>query len=284
MNSIIISELFTNRNNISFVKYLNEIKNIRVLDPDEEYELSISAKNGNKQSINKLVEHNLKFVITVAKQYATNKVKLEDLVNEGNLGLVIAANRFDPTRGFKFISYAIWWIRKKIIVFITDNGKTVRIPSNKTNMSRSVRKKYQRLEQKYEHPPTLYQILNNSDCDFTEKDIKFFLENENSITLSLDDNNENNPDFSNYFKLTKNTSGIINTDFFLTEADNHYFIESLMDGLNEKEKLVIILFYGLYGKSPLRLKEIGLTLDLTSERVRQIKYKAINKLKLKLNK
>jgi len=293
----ISKERITGRETQSFTLYLQEVSKIERLTVDEEYELSMKAFNGDKTSLDELVRGNLRFVISVAKQYVTNENTLEDLVNEGNYGLTLAANEFDPTKGFKFITYAVWWIRKTIIMSINDNNRTVRLPYNKLTIISKLRDSFGTLEQIYERPPTmneLYEFLNlnftmselypedgtDAICDVQFKDVQFFYENDKesigSIDRPVDDSETNTNLFSDL--LEDNTFG--EADKTLTDIDTNSTLIRLLSVLKtEMEKNVMISLFGLDGKEALSIREVADNLGMTNERVRQIKNKCCESLK-----
>lgn len=263
-----------------------EVKNIPILTPDEEYEISIHAQGGDEVALSKLINHNLRFVISVAKQYATEDLKLEDLVNEGNLGLVIAAKRFDPSRGFKFISYGVWWIRRSILAYISEHSRTIRLPSNKNSIIIKIKQRSNALEQSLGYKPTFFELSESLGGDFTDKEIEFYLDNEAFDMLSIDANVENSEYDTSYSELLKSTGdncGVIRTDHFTKNGDSEDSIKRMLKMLkNDKERKVLTLIYGLDGGDPLKLQAVSIELNITSERVRQIRDKALLKLKKEL--
>jgi RNA polymerase primary sigma factor len=187
MKPLLITEKITSRETDSFNKYLRDIDAIPMLSVDEEYETALEAAKGDKEAIDKLVRSNLRFVVSVAKQYDNPEVKLEDLVNEGNMGLMRAAERFDPSRGFKFISYAVWWIRNRILEYLTKHSRLIKLPSNRVVHLNKMYEIVSNLEQEIERKASHNEIIEAlEEAEFTEGDIIFFLEMADNRTLSLD--------------------------------------------------------------------------------------------------
>ena len=273
-------EEITNRENKSFSKYLLEISAIDILDADEEYELAILMKGGDEKALELLVLHNLRFVVSVAKQYVTPTLKLEDLVNEGNEGLFIGAKRFDPTRGFKFISYGVWWIRRSILAYISEHSRTIRIPNNKNNIMYKLKSRCEILEQELEHIPTLAEMVNELSDEFSTKDIIFYHNNETSNIVSLDAPVINDGPYQNEIAGDYINSGVHSMEEIIENDYTKFIVRKLLDALpKENHKKVLIMIFGLNGEEPLTLKSVGLKLGLTSERVRQIRDIALSKLK-----
>jgi len=281
MRPLIITESITRRETASFKRYLQEVDNIPVLTPDEEYELALRAKDGDEKARNELVSRNLRFVISVAKQYSNSKVGLEDLVNEGNLGLIEASKRFDPTTGFKFISYGVWWIRRCIMEYLTKHSRTIRIPSNQAANITKLTGLVGELEQSLERKATKDEIMSHppiAECDFSDKDIKFFMNIEVTNTASLDkpfgDEGEGtliDTIESNVFETTDHTGKV--------EADK-INVEILVNLLpKEMQRRIIVRFFGLDGDEAQTLQQIADMLDISRERARQVFNQAIDILK-----
>jgi len=274
-----INETITNRDNNSFKKYLFEINSIPILTPDEEYELALQAFEGDKESRRLLVEHNLRFVVSVAKQYVTNELKLEDLVNEGNLGLLTAADKFDPTKGFKFISYGVWWIKRNILSYIADHGRTIRLPNNKNNIIHKLNGKFEELEQTIERRPNFDELLDFVGDEFSITDVAFYMDSISTKIISLDAPIQDDGSETAYSSMVKDEN-VVRTDHLVNNQDSMYNIEKMLSVLkNDNERQVLTLLYGLDGNDTLKLKNVGVILGLTSERVRQIRDAA--KLKLR---
>lgn len=286
MKALVISERITDRQTESFKKYLKEVHNIPRITVDEEYELSLRIQNGDEEARNKLVKANLRFVISVAKQYPTSKVSIEDLVNEGNYGLIEASKRFDPTTGFKFISYAVWWIRRYIIEFLTKTSRTIRIPSNQAANITKLTKIINELEQNLERKPTFNELMDYQpivDGEFSENDIKFFINLEVTNTSSLD---KTFGDDSNSTLVDTIESNFLDpNDNDIYRSDNQIKSEILIKQLDGKpmQKLVIMRLFGLGGYEAQSLKQIAEYLEISRERARQIKDNALRTLKSKVN-
>ncbi len=269
-----ISKQFTNRDSHSLDKYLQEIGKVDLLTPDLEIEYSIKIKRGDQIALEKLVKANLRFVVSVAKQYQNQGLSLGDLINEGNLGLIKAAKRFDETRGFKFISYAVWWIRQSILQSLAEQSRIVRLPLNRVGALNKIGKAYNSLEQEYEREPTTEEIAKELDMDLDEvsetlkmgtrhvsMDAPFSQGEENSLLDVLASDENPLPDTS------------------LMSASLRNEIERALSTLTDRESEVIKLYFGFDGEHSLTLEEIGEQFHLTRERVRQIKEKAIRRLR-----
>jgi len=282
MKAITITDTFTNRDSDSFNKYLNEVAQIRILTSDEEYEIALLAATGDEKYIELLIKHNLRFTISVANQYKTKILKLEDLVNEGNVGLIMAAKRFDPSRGFKFISYAVWWIRRYILIYINEHGTSIRLPSNKSNMLHKIKIEFDLMEQKLERRPNYNELVSELENKFTDEEISFYYDSLNSRISSLDSMITNEGSETALSNLIENTTGL-NVESFVKDGDSKYNIETMLSILDKPhERDVITYLFGLDDKEPLRLRTIGFILGLSSERVRQVRDIAIRKLKIGL--
>jgi len=274
----------TSRDSNALKAYFNDIKSINILTTDEEYEIAFLAYEGDENAREQLVKHNLRFVISVAKQYETTTLKLEDLINEGNVGLVIASTKFDPSRGFKFLSYAVWWIRRYILAYIADNGKTIRLPNNKINIITKIKDRYNTLEQILQREPTYDEILDEVENEFNEDEVHFFFTSRNNYITSLDAP-VGDVEFGRNDSLSDliPDESVIKTSHFVDIIDSEYRQNSMLRLLDKDlEREVINLSYGLDGRAPLPLKTIGFLLGLTSERVRQIKEISLSKLKQKV--
>jgi RNA polymerase primary sigma factor len=279
MKKFRINETITNRDNDSFKKYLLEVSAIDVLTVDEEYEIAVQAHQGDEKCLELLVKHNLRFVISVAKQYVKHELKLEDLVNEGNLGLIYAAERFDPTLGFKFISYGVWWIKRSILAYIADHGRTIRLPNNKNNVMHKLNGKFEELEQLIEKRPTYSELLEYVEGEFSPSDVAFYVDTTSSAMISLDATIKNDGSETAYSNLIKDNN-VVRTDYLVNDKDSDYNITQMLKLLkNDNERKVLTYVFGLDGGEPLKLKNIGLILGLTSERVRQIRDAALSKLR-----
>jgi len=272
-----ISKQYTNRESQSLDKYLQEIGKVDLLTPDEEIELAkkIKAGGGGAQSaLEKLTKANLRFVVSVAKQYQNQGLSLGDLINEGNLGLIKAAKRFDETRGFKFISYAVWWIRQSILQALAEQSRIVRLPLNRVGALNKIGKKFSELEQSYEREPSASELAQELDMTLFEVadtlkisgrhisvDAPFAQGEDNRLLDVIQDDRQPNPD---------------NT---LMSESLKVEVRRALATLSEREAEVIRLYFGLDREHSLTLEEIGEKFNLTRERVRQIKEKAIRRLR-----
>jgi len=276
MRELKITKSITNREASSFDKYLQEIAKEEMVSIEEEVLLAQRIHQGDKNALDKLCKANLRFVVSVAKQYQNQGVSLPDLINEGNLGLIKASQRFDETRGFKFISYAVWWIRQSILKAIADHSRIVHIPLNKQARLSKVKKSFSRLEQEYERDPSFQEIAD--DLELEEEDVSIVLgikSNEKDVSM---DATVLGPEFETNF-LDTFISKEEPTDFLLIQASLKEEIRRALNTLSKPEKEVIELSFGLGGLASMTLDEIGCYLNLTRERVRQIKEKAIRRLK-----
>ncbi len=274
MRQLKIMKQVTNRDSSSVDKYLNEISKIELLTPDEEVELAKRIKQGDRNALDKLVKANLRFVVSVSKQYQNQGLTLADLINEGNLGLIKAAERFDETKGFKFISYAVWWIRQTILQAVAEQARIVRLPQNKIGSLNKISKTISTLEQKYEREPSLTELSDAIGID--QEVISEYLRSA-SKPISMDA-----PVYEEDERSIHET--IPNTD--TPSPDNILLNESLkleisrsLSVLSIREQSILQMFFGLNFNHPLTLDEISKELNLTRERVRQLKDKAIKHLK-----
>ena len=274
MRQLKISKQITNRESQSLDKYLQEIGKVDLLTPDEEVILAQKIREGAQLSLERLTKANLRFVVSVAKQYQNQGLSLGDLINEGNLGLIKAAQRFDETRGFKFISYAVWWIRQSILQALAEQSRIVRLPLNKIGSINKINKMYALLEQSNERPPTAEEIA--KELDMTVNDVKESMKN-SGRHLSMDAPLVEGEDSNLYDVLRSGESP--NPDRELIQESLRTEIERSLETLTPREADVVRLYFGLGDQHPMTLEEIGETFDLTRERVRQIKEKAIRRLK-----
>jgi RNA polymerase primary sigma factor len=274
MRQLKISKQITNRESQSLDKYLQEIGKVDLLTPDEEVKLAQQIREGDQQALERLTKANLRFVVSVAKQYQNQGLSLGDLINEGNLGLIKAAQRFDETRGFKFISYAVWWIRQSILQALAEQSRIVRLPLNRVGSLNKISKTFSELEQKFEREPSpeeLAEVLEVSTNEVVDTlkisgrhvsmDAPFVQGEENSLLDVLENDSEDKPD-----------AGLIN-DSLRRE------VQRALSTLTQREADVITLYFGLNGEHAMTLEEIGEKFNLTRERVRQIKEKAIRRLR-----
>lgn len=274
MRQLKITKQVTNRETASLDKYLQEIGKVDLITADEEVELAQRIKAGDQRALEKLTKANLRFVVSVAKQYQNQGLTLPDLINEGNLGLIKAAQRFDETRGFKFISYAVWWIRQSILQALAEQSRIVRLPLNKIGSINKINKTYAFLEQAHERPPSPEEIA--KELDMTINDVKESLKNAGRH-VSMDAPLIEGEDSNLYDVLRSGESP--NPDRDLLHESLRTEIERALETLTPREADVIRLYFGLGDQHPMTLEEIGETFDLTRERVRQIKEKAIRRLK-----
>ena len=274
MRQLKISKQITNRESQSLDKYLQEIGKVDLLMADEEVELAQRIREGDQLALEKLTKANLRFVVSVAKQYQNQGLSLGDLINEGNLGLIKAAQRFDETRGFKFISYAVWWIRQSILQALAEQSRIVRLPLNRVGSLNKISKTFSELEQRFEREPSpeeLAEVLEVTTSEVVDTlkisgrhvsmDAPFVQGEDNTLLDVLENDAEVTPD-----------QGLMNDSL---RRD----VQRALSTLTQREADVIALYFGLNGGHPMTLEEIGERFDLTRERVRQIKEKAIRRLR-----
>lgn len=274
MRQLKIIKQVTNRESKSIEKYLQEIGKIDLITADEEVELAQKIKAGDQRALETLVNANLRFVVSVAKQYQNQGLRLSDLINEGNIGLVKAAKRFDETRGFKFISYAVWWIRQSILQALAEQSRVVRLPLNKIGSISKINKAVSKLEQSNERMPTPEEIA--KVLDMTVSDVKQSMKN-SGRHVSMDAPLKEG-ETSNLYDVMR-ASEAPKPDKDLIQESLRLEISRSLETLSPRESDIIKLFYGLGNYRPMSLTEIGETFDLTRERVRQIKEKGIRRLK-----
>lgn len=270
-----IIKQYTNRENQSLDKYFQEIGKEKLLAPEEEVELAKKIKKGNQEALKKLVTSNLRFVVSVAKQYQNQGLSLGDLINEGNLGLIKAAQRFDETRGFKFISYAVWWIRQSILQALAEQSRIVRLPLNRVGALNKIGKTYNILEQEYEREPTSSEIAEALKMDAKEiiDTLKI-----GSKQVSVDDSTEQGDENNRLLDILTNDDEP-NPDMSLMTDSLRKEILNALSTLTDRECEIIKLYFGLNSDHSFTLEEIGEKYHLTRERVRQIKEKAIRRLR-----
>ncbi len=274
MRQLKITKQVTNRETASLDKYLQEIGKVDLITAEMEVELAQKIKAGDQLALEKLTKANLRFVVSVAKQYQNQGLTLPDLINEGNLGLIKAAKRFDETRGFKFISYAVWWIRQSILQALAEQSRIVRLPLNKIGSINKINKTFARLEQENERPPSAEEIA--KELDMTVSDVKESMKN-SGRHVSMDAPLIEGEDSNLYDVLNSGESP--NPDKSLLHESLKVEILRALGTLTPREADVVKLYFGLGDAHPMTLEEIGETFDLTRERVRQIKEKAIRRLK-----
>lgn len=275
MRQLKIVKQITNRETQSLDKYLQEIGRIDLITADEEVLLTGRIREGDQMALEKMVKANLRFVVSVAKQYQNHGLTLGDLINEGNLGLVKAAQRFDETRGFKFISYAVWWIRQSIMSALAEQSRIVRLPLNRVGSINQISRKFSELEQKYQRDPSTYElaeeldissedVLNNMSISsrHVSIDAPFLAGEENGLLDVLENNQTATPDSE------------LMIDSLRSE------VKRALSSLTQRESDIIACYYGINGKNAMTLEEIGEAFGITRERVRQIKEKATRRLRL----
>ncbi|HNS16736.1 MAG TPA: RNA polymerase sigma factor RpoD/SigA [Bacteroidales bacterium] len=274
MRQLKISKSITNRETASLDKYLQDIGKEEMVTAEEEVELARRIKNGDQKALDKLTKANLRFVVSVAKQYQNQGLSLPDLINEGNLGLIKAARRFDETRGFKFISYAVWWIRQSILQALAEQSRIVRLPLNQVGSLNKIKKESSKLEQKFQRTPSSDEIAESLEVPEYKIDAAMRI---GTRTVSMDAPLAQDEDVK--FLDVYVHEDAPNTDAGLMRESLMKEIERSLATLSDKERDVISLYYGIGLAHGLTLEEIGAKFDLTRERVRQIKEKAIRRLK-----
>lgn len=274
MRQLKITKQITNRASKSLDKYLQDISKLSMITAEEEVELAQRIKKGDQKALDKLVTANLRFVVSVAKQYQNQGLSLSDLINEGNAGLVKAAKRFDETRGFKFISYAVWWIRQSILQAIAQQARIIRLPLNKIGSINKIKKAYSHLEQTHEREPNAHEIATN--LDLTVSDVKQSM-SVSGRHLSMDAPFQEG-ETSNLYDVVQSEESP-RPDADLMKKSLNVEVTRVLETLSENEAHVIKHFYGINLKQPQSLQEIGDRIGLTRERVRQIKEKGIRKLR-----
>lgn len=275
MRQLKITKSITNRESQSLEKYLQEIGKVDLITPEEEVQLAIRIKQGDQKALEKLTNANLRFVVSVAKQYQNQGLSLSDLINEGNLGLIKAAQRFDETRGFKFISYAVWWIRQSILQALAEQSRIVRLPLNKVGLTNKISKAYSMLEQEFEREPSSEELATLLEIGLEEVETTLgvaarhvsmdapFIDGEDNTLLDVLEN-------ANALKADRQ---IEHCDSLRTEVTRS------LSTLTDRQRDVLMLYFGIGTENPVSLEDIGERFGLTRERVRQIKDKAITKLR-----
>lgn len=279
MRQLKISKSITNRELASLDKYLSDISREEMVTAEEEVVLAQRIKGGDEEALEKLVRANLRFVVSVAKQYQNQGISLPDLINEGNVGLIKAAQRFDETKGFKFISYAVWWIRQSILQAVAEQSRLVRLPMNQVGSLSKIKKTSSRLEQLYHRQPTTKEIADELDLP-EHKVLAAFRMNTKEISMDAPMGDDDDMSFIDTLIPEDNSSA---DDAIVRKLDNAEIHRS-MSILTDKEREIINLYFGLDVSHSYTLEEIAYRLDLTRERVRQIKDKALKKLKQNPNK
>jgi RNA polymerase primary sigma factor len=262
-------------NSISIKNYFKDLRKLDVIPGDEQADLAKKAKGGDQRAMNRLVESNLRFVLSIAKDYSWSGIPLEELSSEGNIGLIKAVGKFDETKGVKFISYAVWWIRQSIMQSIYENGNTVRLPINKINNISKINKATDKLYHKLDREPTIQEIVGATEL--TEKEVKISV-NDTMSYVSIDDKIKDGSDSEIGDFIPGETMDDIDTQINLNSLKEQ--INSVFEGLSAREIRILNMHFGLNGCYEMSLKEIGEELDLTNERVRQIKEFALKKLRM----
>jgi RNA polymerase primary sigma factor len=278
MRQLKISKQLTNRDSKSIDKYLSDVSKETMVSPEEEVKLAVLIKKGDDEALNRLVNANLRFVISVAKQYQGHGLTLEDLIAEGNIGLITAAKRFDETKGFKFISYAVWWIRQSIMQAIAENSRVVRLPLNKVSAIQKIAAAYSKLEQQHERAPSneeISEVLETSSDGVA--DLVTYSQKQISMDAPLIDGEENS--LLNVLENENSTNPVTG----LLQESLCRDIDRVLVSLKSREAEVIKLSFGLCGEPPMTLEEIAHRLALTRERIRQIREKALRVLRKKSN-
>jgi len=275
MRQLKITKQITNRETASLDMYLQDIGRVELITADEEVVLAQKIKAGDQRALDKLVKANLRFVVSVSKQYQNQGLSLPDLINEGNMGLIKAAQRFDETRGFKFISYAVWWIRQSILQALAEQSRIVRLPLNKIGAINKINKTFAKLEQQLEREPIAEEI--SELLDILPEDIRETMKNQGRH-MSMDAPLGNLEDGGSMYELMENTLEATPDNELIKESLRNE-IDRALTGLTSREADVVRLYYGLSGGHSHSLEEIGEKFELTRERVRQIKEKAVRRLK-----
>ena len=275
MRQLKITKSITNRESQSLEKYLQEIGKVELISSEEEVKLATLIKQGDQRALDRLTKANLRFVVSVAKQYQNQGLSLPDLINEGNVGLIKAAQRFDETRGFKFISYAVWWIRQSILQSLAEQARIVRLPLNKVGLTNRIQKTYSLLEQQFEREPSTEEVAEALEMDIEEVAASMSISSRHvSMDSPMSEGEENTLlDVLENPNADKTDGDLVYNQSLKTE------IERSLTTLTERQKEVICFFFGIGVDHPMSLEDIGEKFSLTRERVRQIKDKAITKLK-----
>lgn len=275
MRQLKITKSITNRESQSLEKYLQEIGKVELITPEEEVRLAALIRQGDQRSLDRLTKANLRFVVSVAKQYQNQGLSLPDLINEGNVGLIKAAQRFDETRGFKFISYAVWWIRQSILQALAEQSRIVRLPLNKVGLTNRIQKAYSTLEQQFEREPSAEELAEMLQMDLEEVSATLGISARHvSMDTPLSEGEESTLiDVLENPNAEKTDGDLDHRESLKTEIDRS------LKTLTERQKEVICYFFGIGVDHPMSLEDIGEKFNLTRERVRQIKDKAITKLR-----
>ena len=276
MKQFRISNRITSRESDSIKLYFGDISKIKLLDSEQEVNLAEKIKKGDENALQKLVESNLRFVISVAKQYQNKGIILEDLINEGNIGLIKAAKKFDSSKGFKFISYAVWWIRQSILQALAENSKVIRVPTNQLISVNKINQVLVKLQQQFEREPTIEEI--SVEIQEKEEKVRELLSlNKSAVSMDAPINKEND---TNYYEIIPSEEPNLYEQKFNEDAFRKD-LEKVIDKLKPREKRILCMYFGLLGHQAMTLEEIGDYFELTRERVRQIKDNAIRALRIR---
>ena len=274
MKQLKISKQVTNRESISLDKYLHEIAKYELISPEQEADLSRRIREGDPVALDKMIKANLRFVVSVSKQYQNQGLTLPDLINEGNIGLIKAAKRFDETKGFKFISYAVWWIRQAILQSLAEHARIVRLPLNKIGSISKVNRVFYELLQKYERQPTHEEIA--KELQIAPKDVKkAMMDGEKQVSIDAPIDGDDN---RNMYSVLQNSDSLSPENKLMQESLRKELMR-VLSTLPAREAEIIRMYYGVNQPHPMTLEEIGTQFDLTRERVRQIKGRTMKSLK-----
>lgn len=281
MKDVVISKSVTLRDTRSLNSYFTEINSIPLLTMDEEFELGMQAYDGDEEARQKLVKHNLRFVVSVAKQFTGKGVRFEDLINEGNIGLIEASQRFDPTRGFKFISYAVWYIRRYLLTYIRGNANTIRFPMNKLTKNGSIRRELALLEQQLERTPSYDEMVEALSENFTKEQIAFYTNDIENMTKALEAPIGFEEGSISLLDVVVGTEPD-EANFIINEHDSEIRKDTLLRKLSVTEQDILTLVYGLDGNEPLSLKETAKIIGVSASRIGVVRDNALRKLKYQL--
>lgn len=276
MKQLKITPTITTRSSESINFYLSDVSKLDMINDEEEVKLAKKIKEGDAEALDKMVKSNLRFVISVAKQYQNRGMHLEDLINEGNFGLIKAAQRFDETKGFKFISYAVWWIRQSIMQSLAENSRTIRVPSNQIVVMNKIKKTFNELEQQFQREPTPDEIANvlNEDSEKIEELMKMY-----NTCISLDASVNQEDDMTFHDIVFDQDAKTPDNNF--KEESFQKDLETVINKLPGRNRRIVCMYFGIMGYQPMTLEEIGEYFELTRERVRQIKDSSIRLLRIK---
>ena len=278
MKQLKITKSITNRDSGTLEQYLQDISKERLITPEEEVELAQRIKMGDRQALDRLVRANLRFVVSVAKQYQNQGLSLQDLINEGNVGLIKAAQRFDETRGFKFISYAVWWIRQSILQAVAEQARIIRLPLNQVGAISKLKKTASMLEQEFQRRPSTAELA--KEMDLSESKVQTLMGmNVHQISTDAPLDNDEDGNFLDVYVEQDSTA----TDERIENESDHDAIKRSLNALSDKERQVINLYFGIGAAREYSLEEIALMLGISRERTRQIRDRALKHLKNETN-